>query len=166
MKFSLFIVVSFIFTACMITGCKKYYSTQDTQVLQALTDTFSIGSADWTLDTSEKYFSYTKTGMVNLESNTNNTGIIDSGAVLIYLSVDTAKTYELLPADYVNNYYFKGLASEGQISISAYFKTDTIVPAFPVNIKVITFPSAIASKIINFDPHDYNATKKALHLDE
>lgn len=147
-----------------MTSCKKYYSTTDTQVLQALTDTFSIDSSQWVKV--DDHFQYTDSNIANLRSNDTNSSIIDSGAVLIYLSSDTGKTYELLPSDYNNGHNFKASAGDGEVTVFAYPSPDTSYPTFLATIKIISIPSNIAYKTINYNPQDYQDVERAFHLKE
>ena len=173
-KIILFLSAAFIFSSTVMVSCKKNYITTDTQQLQALTDIFSIKASDplWKQN-SDGYFVY-KDSLPNLATYDNfgtataNTNINDSGAVFIYFSKDTGNSYQLLPALNINGYNFSGISSDGNVEIQAapVFASITTAPDFLINIKVVSIPSVIAFKTLNFEPQNYNATMKALHLNE
>lgn len=166
-------VAFFIFI--LMLSCKKNYITTQTQQLQALTDTFSIKASDpsWKWNSDNGYFAY-KDSLANLAAydstgaESANTNINDSGAVFIYFSVDTGNSYQMLPALNINGYNFSGISSDATVEIQAapVSASTTAAPDFLVNIKVVSIPSVIGFKTLNFEPQDYSATMKALHLNE
>ena len=159
----------------VMVGCKKTYITTDTQQLQALTDTFSINASDtlWKWNSDKGYFAY-KDSLPNLATydstgaESANTNINDSGAVFIYFSTDTGSSYQMLPALNINGYNFGGISSDGNVETQAapVSTSITTAPDFPISIKVVSIPSIIAFKTLNFEPQNYSATMKALHLNE
>lgn len=173
-RFILFISAVFIFISTVMISCKKNYITTDTQQLQALTDTFSISASDtsWKWN-SNGYFAY-KDSLPNLATydttgaESANTNINDSGAVFIYFSTDTGKSYQMLPALNINGYNFSGISSDATVEIQAapVSVSTKAAPDFLINIKVVSIPSIIGFKTLNFSPQDYRATMKALHLNK
>lgn len=171
----LFITALFAIILTVMVSCKKTYITTDTQQLQALTDTFSINASDtlWKWNSDKEYFAY-KDSLPNLSTydstgaESANTNINDSGAVFIYFSTDEGVSYQMLPALNINGYNFSGISSDGNVEIQAapVSASTTTAPNFLINIKVISIPSVIAFKTLNFEPQDYSATIKALHLDQ
>lgn len=164
----------FIFISTVMLSCKKNYITNETQQLQALTDTFSISVSDTSWKQNSNGDFVHKDSLTNLATydstgtETANTNINDSGAVFIYFSTDTGSSYQLLPVLNINGYNFSGISGDGYVEIVAapISGSITTAPDFLINIKVISIPSIIAYTTLNFEPKNYNATMKALHLSQ
>lgn len=166
MKTLKIVLIAIVITSLSIISCTKEgkQGEQGTAGINGNSNvsssTYIISGSDWTY-TSPSY-------LIDLSNSSITQGIINSGAVLVYYSVN-AISYEQLPTTlYFNSNYSTTINAESSVGNVrlGYTDSDLTQPSLPfvMTIKIVVMSSSAITSNPNIDYSNYYEVKGAFNL--